>query len=76
MKRGIFLSIILGLCLDYLHSAGHGAKTKPHGKVAQVSERQRRRQMARRTAKSWMMRRKTYYSEELALLDVLHQLME
>lgn len=33
-------------------TAGNGAKAKPHGKAAKVSERQRRRQMAEEPGKT------------------------
>ena len=39
MKKSILLSIILSLSLSRLHSTGYGAKTKPYGKTAKVSER-------------------------------------
>lgn len=39
MKKSILLSIIFEFKPSRLHSTGYGAKTKPYGKTAKVSER-------------------------------------
>ena len=73
MKRGIFLSIILGLCLITCFPLVMAQKQSRMEKLL--------RYLNDNDADKWQKNREklddetqTYYSEELALLDVLHQL--
>ena len=73
MKRGIFLSIILGLCLITCIPQVMAQKQSRMEKLL--------RYLNDNDADKWQKNREklddetqTYYSEELALLDVLHQL--